>query len=1379
MPRKPSNVTARKGPETKEAELSGEKREQATTPSREKSFQTEVQAFCDKKLDQYKKLVEQLNVEVVEQEVFDDNLDVTKLLGGANYQVCHADASNIIEVTEMLKLVEQKLAQARAWIKKNRAAMEALSTEEAEIYDVVDRKSKELRREGRRNKVVRLFTGKKTKRLETEISEGRDRLQQVQDTERTTRVNVDRATNGLDFIVEERKKVESFVISQIIEDLGARFLAMHQEMLSPETIEQYDTQLLEEQLRPAVQKIVNDPENAFTEADLQGLVELFKHKFKEDTRVAKPGQYTDYKKNKIEREKYDVLAGKSNETLEVVLRELGLPFNVESGGNPYKKMVELVLNNELEKQLQRLTEQILAVDDERGDKLRSDVQAGIKELQSNRYKKKIDDYRPLDEISVSALAKSFGASRWKVLKDQLQDRGAVSADDIQSYETQVIHRMYEGQLRDGGPQDWGSTEAAHAMAAFESAEAIPLFIDRITANEGNHSHVDNAVFYDLIELVRGVPEDEIEKVLITMNTDQAKLMRVLRDENSPTSRFALTFYHSTRLVDKPAQAVLLDAGARQLEEAGWSENKLKAFVLMNDSKEEILQMLIKYADTTRRDKKEVIREFIDPLTSSVDLTYPDSLEIVGLIAKELEVPESEVYLLCLPQIMNPPQNRIIRELASPGDKKYAGFPQRIIEQYLGGNEQAISALDSIYGTKEAQKDANMRELYLNGFMTIANRGADGLLEQISKQFSAEPGQPETMKKIMGLYDVLNRLDVGKKQVIAEVEGREYESLGEMLEVMKEQVTVAINNDTLSFIKMGNREAWKLAVGDELLDEFLGVLPKASDERRNAFTHNEYDRTSVFMEQMFAGSDYRYELNTDNFAIVTEFVQNFGLSKTPLLFSYFRQIKLNEMHGTPLPHEQEQAGVTSLDELQKRFKKIQQAMFAKKSFLKLDSENMSALEVEILSYATGKSTHRFGGSGYSMEAMAQDWDRNYKNGEIDPLPKEYVAFTEKIPQVKIEVDKEKIKEPYAILQAEVLRAIEDPGNVLEPRARAMAVLDKKILELQEMLVKKPGNKFMQKQLDNYLEIKGQVEHTNGLDDLLEGLVKVERKFAGKTELASVMRELMFRKLFTINFSPEMIRNLARTVEGDVTGQGVLNLINLVDNFIKDHVVNVSKKNEEGYWRESTWQAITTAKDNSKQVDVTKLFKTQIDALRSEVANFELVETSKPMTVEMVPDRGFIGEMSGYIADVCYTKEYPLLKRFPNCVPYKFVAEDPASKEKVFIGSVLVFEITDSDGKPAMMVRGFDVPNESELDIGHFIETFMDKLVTIGQQRGIEKIVIPGVSGAISNYGLTLSHMSKYQTAENKVSLGETFDFNGYDVTNNSYVVREIKPIEDVE
>jgi len=317
-----------------------------------------------------------------------------------------------------------------------------------------------------------------------------------------------------------------------------------------------------------------------------------------------------------------------------------------------------------------------------------------------------------------------------------------------------------------------------------------------------------------------------------------------------------------------------------------------------------------------------------------------------------------------------------------------------------------------------------------------------------------------------------------------------------------------------------------------------------------------------------------------------------------------------------------------------------------------------------------------------------------------------------------------------------------------------------------------SKFVLKQISEVEALRKQIESIQDLNALMTLLLQT--RFMGKKNpFYSVMRQIVFRKIFIRNRSPEVLDDILARLSGEkISGQNVLEVIGIIDNMVKHHALNLEKNNKEQYWDQETWDSIKASIKDKKLINVLKIFSPHIGKLRNAAKNFKLNETGKTRKVRSIPDRGFVGEMSAYLADVCYSAEYPLLESRPNLIPHKLVVGE--EQESEFFGSYLIFELEEDTGDKVMLVRGFNVPDEASIDIVKFIEITLDKLEATARKRGISKIVIPGLMGALTNYPLTKNYLyNKYVVGKQAIKLNKRFDFNNYDLTETCFVAREIE------
>lgn len=583
--------------------------------------------------------------------------------------------------------------------------------------------------------------------------------------------------------------------------------------------------------------------------------------------------------------------------------------------------------------------------------------------------------------------------------------------------------------------------------------------------------------------------------------------------------------------------------------------------------------------------------------------------------------------------------------------------------------------------------------------------------------------------------------------------------------------LAVNNPQY-FVENADRAQWKMAFGEDIVNKFLDSLPRQTDEKRNAFTHNEYDRTTEFIKFLLYQAETDFGVNTGDLEVLTSYVSQFGLARSPLMFHYFKNIYLFEQQKiSELPQDIEVLGIRSVQEMKTQLARVREIVYGETPLT--DLSQFSNFEVQMLSVITGKSTHRFDYSKQPIERIMQDFQQDIASGSIVGLPQGYRPEVLDAANVRIEFNAEEVRDDYETLRAEILASIQNPNDVETLSGELKGVIQRKIEEIETVVASSEGKKrdFVEKERERFLGYRTQLGDVKSLDSLTSTILDINFDKTEQRLVNSIVRRIIFSKVFQKHFSGGFIQEIQMQLEGEISAASLETVINIIDEMGKTHVFNLKGDNQEGYWDEEVFKKV---RDSKRGRDLPNCFSPHINKLKEAVRNFEKIQEGGSNKIAIIPDRGFVGEMSGYLADVCYTAEYPLLKKWPNVVPYKFVMRDPDTQELRFIGSVLVFEVSDTAGNPSLLVRAFDVPQESTIDIDGFIEQFLDKMVEVGKERGKRRVLVAGAQGSISNYQMTINHMSQnYIRGREPVSLSEQFRFNNYDLTNSCFVAREIK------
>ena len=584
-------------------------------------------------------------------------------------------------------------------------------------------------------------------------------------------------------------------------------------------------------------------------------------------------------------------------------------------------------------------------------------------------------------------------------------------------------------------------------------------------------------------------------------------------------------------------------------------------------------------------------------------------------------------------------------------------------------------------------------------------------------------------------------------------------------------------DPKSFIESFNKAVWKKTFGKDVINNLLNSLPtsKLNDEKRNAFTHNQYDRTSKFFIMLSIYANKNFQLDAENIKIAAEYIKSYGLSPNLEFYKYFQLLfKHQSDPSIVLPTELVENQIDSIEKLNQEIKKTQKICFSQEPLINLSE--MTPFQKNLISIITGHSTNQW--TKIPLDSIISDYTFDYQSGDIKPLPNEFIAETINTSTIKTETDK-KIGESQILtsLKQEILSSIDDPNNPSIEKDLISDMLNQRINSLsqdfEKVDPKKPKKQeFILKQTDVIKQKLEEISHADSTDSLLSALVSFNYGLGDDQEkLNSVLRRLVFKKVFDKHQnSPGWQESLRISLESETaTVDAVDNISNLINNIIKDHALNFESKNQDGYWDESTFEVMKKYSSVFKKNLSLSTFINELDIFKK---NFVITQLGTNQTVSLIPDRGLIGEMSGYMADVCYTKVYPLLKQYPGLVPYKFVS-NPETEDSKFLGSTLVFQVEDADNQPVFLIRAFNIPQEQSIDIGNFFETFVDHLSSIAKKMGVKKIISAGTSGTISNYSITNNYViSKYVTGQKNVPLKNTFNFNGYDITNQCYLVRDI-------
>lgn len=578
-------------------------------------------------------------------------------------------------------------------------------------------------------------------------------------------------------------------------------------------------------------------------------------------------------------------------------------------------------------------------------------------------------------------------------------------------------------------------------------------------------------------------------------------------------------------------------------------------------------------------------------------------------------------------------------------------------------------------------------------------------------------------------------------------------------------------------------------GEGAKNDLLSRL--SEQDRRNAMLQNEYDR---FYKLMYALAQEKLLDLADltDIKLLSDYITAYGLSQSAEFFSVYKHIRKSEADSAyTLPDFIVKSGIKNIADLEALTRDLSSSILSSEGIQIAELEEYSDLEILFLGVILGKSNHKFDTGRPRLQTIIDQYRQMTVEGFTADMNPAYEPFEYNLREITIEFDASEIEEPFRVISSEILEALNRDSKIFVFKSEIKEYLHSKIASANEKLeqaANEKARKGIARNLANLQENLDLLESVRTEDALLQFLVEsgISKDFA------SMQRILVLSRVFKVHQSPDFIESLKTNLLNEkITVEAILQITEVINEFIKQHVLSVRDDGQglHSYWLTDFAQKLT--KDKKARKQLIKLFSGFSQEFTKTIDSFKSqeVEGAQTTTLKVIPSRDFIAEMSGYIANVCYTKEFPLLAvhdlRTSNLsrrdvVPYRFVKADSDIGDFEIEGSVLVFEVADDQGNDCLLIRGFDYKNEADIDVKNFIEEFLDQMVEVGRKLGKKRILVPSLSGAISNYQITVSHIKnsycRSQSDANPgvpVQLSENFNFNNYDLTNSCYVAREIK------
>jgi len=585
----------------------------------------------------------------------------------------------------------------------------------------------------------------------------------------------------------------------------------------------------------------------------------------------------------------------------------------------------------------------------------------------------------------------------------------------------------------------------------------------------------------------------------------------------------------------------------------------------------------------------------------------------------------------------------------------------------------------------------------------------------------------------------------------------------------------------------------------------------------------------------------------DFQTFQNFVNEIGIFKSPRIFEAYKFLDQGEKGE--FPESLGLLGITPETKGKKAFfaqeiQRMRRAIILTGQMVRPESE----LEAEVLGVEGRFNVGRFTRGATRLDSLVQEYYRDQAEGKIAPLPERYqtanfemdivIGFDISVDarkQVKTLIDQanralgfketplsEIVKTYNGLIKGEVELKIAGMREGLEKQREDFEAKRKeppkdfneqkeaRSLEIRTQNVERNIANFNQflKRIERFEDLIGKLgeeemgetavleqlrslaiftdkqaeELTEGLDPRNQAIQLYLKTFLnfeeahfrkkGSPQLSSTISSLTmlhcFENAHAIGISEDVREGIGELIETEETSLATLTqLYEFVNIIIKEHSLEISNLSEP-----------------QKRRVIKNL---NINALRQDIENYNRSEAGATKTITCVPTRGVLAELSGDLADACWTRTRNIMRDNPKMIADIFVEniEDPLRTKS--IGACLLIETT-INGEPAIVLRGIN-PRQELFDQGgmplSFLKNYIDDRVVglaeeLAKERGASRALIVGPrpgTGAFSNRpGIRVAETFNQVSTGQPVELDETLNFNNYDITTRCELIRVVETEE---
>jgi len=642
----------------------------------------------------------------------------------------------------------------QSWLTRYQDEIQPLLSSRDNLAKQNSELSARLTEEEQKNFFARFLRGKKRRAISEQLNGVSHQITQIETEIEQRNERIQLIKTAMQEILDKRQELAINAVKQLFEEVIEKYNLLKEELTAPEVKQELNEDLIAQQVMPELERL--QLEGRIKKEEAEEYLRLLKAQLAEGSQTRWDDPIEKKEAVDARRKRLNELDEKS----EYFLKEIGDRVSSE-GKEPadtyYDRIFDFLIREMTKERVEQLRDTL-------GRSLSPELQAKLGEITEETINPYPDWRTPgeqrqnvldLSKLPIDDFNQLKGLERWRVVKKFAKSSGVIPKEIFSRVEKVIIQRLFEEQLFPGGNDSLDGTVAANKMARLGNPEALPPMLLHIEAS--GWGYTNETVVCAMRQLLKKSDPAELQQVLESLPRNKRTLLETLADENSYMNRFCrIGFRDLCYLLQDGDRTIQRERYTRILEEEGMSEGELQEFYLLLGDKKKLLEKIKKVAELAREDKKQLIDDYFKELTSDISPNYPSSLEIIDLLAKELEVSRSELLVRCVERFENPPRNPTLRKIASPEDQDYSGFPMALAKISFGLDSALIERLSKIYQSDTLQKAAFNREVYLEGLLFLRQKeNGKAVLETLLGAYRGTKDDPSRMRRI---FQMLSTLD---------------------------------------------------------------------------------------------------------------------------------------------------------------------------------------------------------------------------------------------------------------------------------------------------------------------------------------------------------------------------------------------------------------------------------------------------------------------------------------------------------------------------------------------------------------------------------------------------------------------------------------------